>query len=167
MRLIVCDTGPILHLEEAKLLELLQKSGKVYIPKMVDIEMNELSPAWKEHKPKWILIESLLSGEMSEAESLFRAGLLGLGEAEAIILARRLKPQWFLTDDIEARIFASSLGLEVHGSLGLVLWSVAVGHLNYIQSKRALERLTKTSLWISKDIISQTQEALKIIFEGK
>lgn len=32
MRLIVCDTGPILHLTEARLLELLQKSGKVYIP---------------------------------------------------------------------------------------------------------------------------------------
>lgn len=44
MRLIVCDTGPILHLKESKLLELLQKAGKVYIPKMVDTEMNELYP---------------------------------------------------------------------------------------------------------------------------
>lgn len=167
MRLIVCDTGPILHLAEAKLLELLQKSGKVYIPKTVDMEMNELFPAWKEYKPEWILIVSLLPDEMSEAESLFRAGLLGLGEAEAIVLARRLKPEWFLTDDVEARIFASSLGIEVHGSLGVVLWSAAIGHLDYIQSKKALKKLTETSLWISRDIISQTQEALKIIFEGK
>jgi hypothetical protein len=29
MRLIVCDTGPLLHLQEAGLLELLQKSSKV------------------------------------------------------------------------------------------------------------------------------------------
>jgi len=34
MKAIVCDTGPILHLKEAKLLELLQKAGRVYIPRM-------------------------------------------------------------------------------------------------------------------------------------
>lgn len=50
MKLIVCDTGPILHLQEANLLELLQKTGKIYIPKMVDIEMNELCPQWKKHR---------------------------------------------------------------------------------------------------------------------
>jgi len=97
MRLIVCDTGPILHLQEARLLGLLQKSGKVYIPRMVDIEMNELHPLWRKHRPEWITIEPLLPNETKEAESLFLSGLLGFGEAEAIILAKRLKPEWFLT----------------------------------------------------------------------
>ena len=96
--------------------------------------------------------------------SLFLAGLLGFGEAEAIILAKRLKPDWFLTDDIEARIFANSLGIEVHGSVGTVLWSAGVGHLNYAESKEALDRLSKTSLWISKDILSQAQKAIEIMF---
>lgn len=146
MRLIVCDTGPILHLTEARLLELLQKSGKVYIPKMVDVEMNELYPLWEKQKPEWIFIEPLRPDETREAESLSLSGLLGLGEAEAIILAKRLKPEWFLTDDTEARIFASLLGMEVHGSLGMVLWSAAVGHSNYIESMEALDRLSKTSL---------------------
>ena len=164
MRVIVCDTGPILHLQEARLLELLQKSGKVYIPRMVGIEMNELHPLWRKHRPEWITIEPLLPNETKEAKSLFLSGLLGFGEAEAIILAKRLKPEWFLTDDTEARIFASSLGMEVHGSLGIVLWSAAVGHLSYSESKEALERLSKTSLWISKDILLESQKALKTIF---
>lgn len=164
MRLIVCDTGPILHLQEAMLLELLQKAGKVYTPKIVDAEINEIYPKWGKDKPGWISVEPLLPDETKEAESLFLSGLLGLGEAEAIILAKRLKSDWLLTDDIEARIFANSLGMEVHGSLGIVLWSAAVGHLNYAESKEALERLSKTSLWISKGILLQAQKALKKIY---
>ncbi len=164
MKLIVCDTGPILHLKEAGLLELLQKAGKVYIPSMVDAERTELYPFWKKHRPEWIVIEPLLPDESVQAESLFLAGLLGFGEAEAIILTKRLKPDWFLTDDIEARIFSNTLGIEVHGSLGIVLWSGAVGHLSYAESKEALDRLSKTSLWISKDILLQAQKALEIMF---
>lgn len=164
MKLIVCDTGPILHLQEANLLELLQKTGKVYIPKMVDTEMNELCPQWKKHRQEWIFVEPLLPDETKQAESLFLSGLLGFGEAEAIVLAKRLNPEWFLTDDTEARILANSMGMEVHGSLGIVLWSAAVGNLNHIKSKKALDRLSKTSLWISKDILSEAQKALKTIF---
>ena len=88
-----------------------------------------------------------------------------MGEAEAIVLSKRLNPDWFLTDDTEARILANSMGIEVHGSLGVVLWSAAVGHLNYSESKKALDRLSKTSLWISKDILSQARNALKTMFE--
>mgnify|MGYP001571998436 FL=1 len=98
---------------------------------------------------------------------MYLAGLLDLGEAEAIVLSKRLKPDWFLTDDVEARIFANSLGIEVHGSLGVVLWSAAVGNLNYAESKEALNRLSKTSLWLSKNIIEQAQKALKIMFENE
>ena len=164
MKLIICDTGPILHLNEAGLLELLKKAGKVCIPGKVDAEMNELYPLWSNQRPEWIIIEPLLPDEAAKAESLFFARLLGFGEAEAIILARRLKPDWFLTDDIGARVFANSLGIEVHGSLGIVLWSAAVGHLSYAGSKEALDRLSKTSLWTSKDILSQAQKALRTMF---
>jgi len=165
MRITVCDTGPILHLIEAGLLGLLQDVGKVYIPKLVDSEMSDLYHHWEKERPEWILIEPLRPDEVEKAESLFLSGLLDTGEAEAIILAKRLNVEWFLTDDTEARIFADSLDIEVHGSLGIVLWSAAVGNLNYEESKDALDRLSKTSLWISKDILSQAQRALKTIFE--
>ncbi len=165
MRLIVCDTGPILHLKEAKLLNLLKKAGTIYIPSMVDIEINEISSAWEKQKPDWLNVETLSPNETMQAESLYLSGLLDFGEAEAIILAKRLKPEWFLTDDTEARILAKSLGMEVHGSLGIVLWSAAIGHFSYTESINALDSLSKTSLWISKDILSQAQKALKTIFD--
>ncbi len=46
---------------------------------------------------------------------------LGAGEAEAIALARSLHADWLLTDDAEARVVAQLAGLEVHGSLGVLL----------------------------------------------
>lgn len=79
MRLIVCDTGPILHLKEANLLRLLQKAGKVYIPKMVDIEMREIYSLWEKDKPKWIVVKTLLPDETTQAESLFLSGFLDFG----------------------------------------------------------------------------------------
>lgn len=164
MKLIVCDSGPILHLKEAKLLQLLQKEGKVYIPKTVDTEINELDSSWQECRPEWVFVASLLPDEIIQAESLFLSGVLHLGEAEAIILAKRLNPEWFLTDDTAARIFAHSLEMEVHGSLGIVLWAAAVGHLTYTESQKALDRLSKTSLWISKNILIEAEHALKTMF---
>lgn len=92
-QIIVCDTGPILHLKEANLLSLLQGVGKVCIPEMVDREMNALNPLWKKEKPEWISTESLFPDEVRKAEALFFSGLLDFGEAEAIILAKRLSPK--------------------------------------------------------------------------
>ena len=63
-----------------------------------------------------------------------------------------------------ARVFANSINLECHGSLGVVLWTSAVGNLNYREAKTALNRLFHSSLWVSKNIIEEAYEALKKIF---
>ncbi len=38
----------------------------------------------------------------------------------------QVQAEWLLTDDAAARQLGESLGLEVHGSIGLLLWAVAV-----------------------------------------
>ena len=167
MNPVVCDTGTILHLQEAGLLELLKKAGDIYIPKGVDIELNELYPQWENKRPDWLLIEPLSPDETSQAELLSASGLMDSGEAAAIILSKRLNAIWLLTDDTEARIFATLSGIEVHGSLGIVLWSAAVGHLDYDEAKSALDKLSKTSLWISKAILSQAYKALDTMFKNQ
>jgi len=161
---VVCDTGPVLHLMEAGLLHLLKEAGKIYIPNSVEAELVEISPQWGKERPRWITIKVLTLNEAKEAEFLFLSGLLDLGEAEAIMLSKRLKAKWLLTDDTEARMFAASLGIEVHGSLGIVLWSAATGHLSYSEAMEAIDRLSRTSLWISKHIISEAQKALQKMF---
>jgi len=75
MKTVVCDTGPILHLREADLLDLLAKTGKVFIPKMVDIDLTEIDYFWKDQRPSWILVEILSEIESSQAEVLLRVKL--------------------------------------------------------------------------------------------
>ena len=164
IKTVVCDTGPILHLREAGLLDLLSKLGKVFIPKMVDIELAEIDASWKDQRPSWIFIETLSELESSEAELLHATGLLGAGESEAIIITQRLKADWLLTDDTAARVFANAMGIEVHGSLGIVLWAAAVGYLRYSQAKSGLGRLTQSSLWISQAILERAYKALDEMF---
>jgi hypothetical protein len=65
-------------------------------------------------------------------------GVIHTGEAEALVLARRKKADWFLTDDSTTRLFVSLLGMEVHGSLGVVLWNAAHRHLSRAETERAL-----------------------------
>ena len=95
------------------------------------------------------------------------AGDLHAGEAEALVLARRKKADWFLTDDATTRLFVSLLGLEAHGSLGIILWNAAKGHLSHKESELALNRLEATSLWLSDKIRREARQALEEILSPR
>ena len=165
-RLVVCNTGPLLHLYEAKALELLPLAGRICIPQAVDEELSRLLPQWPRSKSELsrINVLSLSVSSAVEAALWLRSGILDAGEAEAIALAQELNADWFLTDDSTARIFAETKGLECHGSLGLVLWAAAVGHFGYSEAREALERLAASSLWISQSILEEAHEALRQMF---
>jgi predicted nucleic acid-binding protein len=90
---------------------------------------------------------------------------LDAGEAEAIALAKQVAADWLLTDDAAARLFASALGVEVHGSLGILLWAAAAGHLDRIKAEAALSGLAASSLWISRRVLEEARSALQRVFE--
>jgi len=164
VRNIVSNTGPLLHLREAQALDVLRLAGEMHIPKAVDAEMRYLDPAWRTQRPTWVTVETLVEPFAAEAIAWQQAGLLDLGEAEALALARQLQADWFLTDDAAARLVAQVQGLEVHGSLGIVLWAAAVGHFDRAEAEAALERLAQSSLWISARVRAEAWAALKRLF---
>lgn len=163
LRTVVSNTGPLLHLIEAQSLELLKLVGQVHIPKAVVREVSRHQPTWS--IPNWIKISPLSESNVAEAEAWQQASLLDLGEAEALALARQLSADWFLTDDTAARFLAQKLNLEVHGSLGVVLWAAAVGHLDRGEAEASLARLSASSLWLSARVLSEAQKALAKLFE--
>lgn len=159
VRLVVSNTGPLLHLAEARALQILSYAGEVHIPKAVEVEMSHLDSTWR--TPRWIKVDSLDASRQGRAQTWHQAGLLDRGEAEAIALAQQIQAAWFLTDDAAARLFAQALGLEVHGSLGLVLWAVATGHLQRREAEEVLDRLAQSSLWISPRVLAEAKAALQ------
>ena len=162
MRRIVSDTGPLLHLAEAQALQLLELTGEVHIPRQVAMDMAYLVSDWR--TPAWITVEPLREPHSSEAVAWQHAGLLDAGEAEATALARQVGADWLLTDDAAARLFASALGIEVHGSLGILLWAAAAGHLDRIEAEAALSRLAASSLWVSGRVLEEARSALQRMF---
>jgi predicted nucleic acid-binding protein len=101
---------------------------------------------------------------MLQAERLRGAGGLGAGESEAIALAQSVSADWLLTDDAGARVVGAFVGLEVHGSLGVVLWAAARRVLRREEAFQVLSRLEKSSMWISPRILASAREALDELF---
>ena len=160
MKVIVCDAGPIIHLYEAKVLKLLKKAGSVYIPDYVYREaVNEidLARSW----PNWLQIIQLTNPEKEEAKFWAKIGDFHYGESEAFVLARKMNADWLLTDDAAARFFASLSGIEVHGSLGLVLWNAAQRYIKRDEAEKALTNLKNSSLWLSTAVYSEARQALQ------
>lgn len=164
MRVVVCDTGPLLHLREAGSLDLLAATGRIVIPPAVRAELTGHDPYWKENIPEWVMVESLEPDFFQRAVRWSQAGLLHAGESEALSLAIQLTAGWLLTDDAAARLFAQQQGLEVHGSLGVVLWAAVTGHLQPADAESRLEALARSSLWISPRVLGEARAALRQIF---
>jgi predicted nucleic acid-binding protein len=160
---VVCDTGPVLHLHEAEALDLLSLIDSVCIPSSVDRELIRLVGDWPTHRSSQLQVVELEAGSTGRAAQWTGAGLLHSAESEALALALQMKAHWYLTDDTAARELAKSLGVEAHGSLGLVLWAAAHGHLNREESVTLLEALFASSLWVSPSIREQARDALKRI----
>jgi hypothetical protein len=131
----------------------------------VQDELNELIPAWRRHRPRWLRVRRLSAEQRNDPIVRQLARELGAGEAEAITLARLLDADWLLTDDAEARVIAQLVGLEVHGSLGVILWGAATGRLGEAEANAALNRLRRSSLWISTAVFEEARRALGKLFE--
>ncbi len=163
MRVVVCDTGPILHLHEIGGLDLLEKTGEVILPKAVNTELLAHLPEWAKEHPACLRVVAVSAGDRHWMDLCQSMGL-GIGEAEAVALARSVHADWLLTDDAAARVVATLMGLEVHGSLGVILWAAAAGHADRHRAFALLDRLAKSSLWISPRILDEARQALTNLF---
>ncbi len=160
-RIVICDTGPLLHLSEANAIHLLQLAGEVIIPPAVAKEFKQNAPDAK--LPGWIRVKDL--DEPYGKKALGWSKQIDAGEAAAIALMLQEQAEWLLSDDAKARQFAESLGLEVHGSIGLLLWGVAERHLeNRDDALTLLNALADSSLWISDRVLRQARQAIDTLF---
>jgi predicted nucleic acid-binding protein len=160
MKRLVADTGPVLHLHEAGALHLLPLAGEIFLPPLVAAELRPRISAL----PKWAKVQALSSTAQARALEWRRAGLLHVGEAEALALARESKSDWFLTDDAAARLMAESLNVEVHGSIGVVLWAAVNRLVKKSEAEAFLIGLEKSSLWMSLKVRIEARAALEKLF---
>jgi len=54
--------------------------------------------------------------------------------------------------------------MEVHGSLGVILWNAAHKHLSRAETEEALNGLEASSLWLSPKIYQEARQSLDDIY---
>jgi predicted nucleic acid-binding protein len=136
----VVDASPLIFLAKLDRLQLLARSaGEVLVPPAVLDEIgryDDLAAAKiRESAASWLRTvapEDLAALEVLEAE-------VGGGEAAAITLAREIRAERIVVDDLDARRHARRLGLRPVGTLGLLLAARLKGEIESVRTE--LERL--------------------------
>ena len=123
-RPVVCDAGPVIHLDELSCLDLLQDFAQVVLPMAVRREVERHRPAaLRRSKISWSH-----TGPHGPAppEVLVVARIVPLhdGEVEALRIALEHPGALLLTDDTAARLAARSLGIPVHGTIGVLVRAI-------------------------------------------
>ena len=113
MKLVIADTGPLIHLHQAQALDLLPMLGDVVVTPQVVQEWSKQSENLRPQTfPTWLQVVAPSSAAATRCESWVQSGLLHAGEAESLAVALEIQPDWFLTDDTAAREFAITLNVE-------------------------------------------------------
>lgn len=149
-KIVVSDTSCFIALSKIKELQILQKLyGRIITtPTVVD--------EFGEHLPEWIQVQP--------PKDLQKQQLLELqvdrGEASAVILALELEADLIILDDYKARLSAEKLGMNITGTLGVIIRAKKAGILHSIQP--LIDKLRKTDFRVSEELLI---EALKIAGE--
>ncbi|NJM43783.1 MAG: DUF3368 domain-containing protein [Brachymonas sp.] len=151
-RIIVADASPLIGLAKCQQLPLLMRMFEaVHVPQRVVIEVTapdkplaaEISLFIQNHA----IVEADRDSELSE--KLKRR--LDAGEIQALCCAQDLKCP-VLIDERKGRLIAQAHGIEIMGSLGLLLSAKRDGHLERI--KPSIEQLREYGYLLGDELIA-------------
>lgn len=144
--IVVSDTSPLAYLVEIGVADSLPLLfGEVYIPPAVMAELcHPLCPAamWIKQPPAWLRV--------AVPQNVPAHLALDLGEQEAIALALELGATRLLIDEHRGRETARSLGLQVAGTLAVL---IAGAEHQLFDGAAALDRLERTNFYASKELL--------------
>lgn len=153
---VVCDAGPLIHLDELDCLDLLSDFQTILVPEQVWREVEKHRPDALKHPDVVMQRVSIDLSEYSPFQTLVRALALDLGEQAALSLMERYPQAILLTDDAAARLAAESLGYEAHGSIGIMLRAIRRQQRTRRQVLVTLRNLpTQSSLHIRPDLLQR------------
>ena len=147
MRKVIANTTPLIALANIDQLELLHKLyGMIIIPQAVMDEIVRDPARQRVHSSSWIKVEAIRDQSQKD---IFRARLHA-GEVEVMILAREQKADLVIMDDDAAKKTAKFLGLNVTGTLGVLLKAKKEGYLEKIEP--VMNELIRDGLFISDTV---------------
>ncbi len=160
----VSNTSPLLYLAKLGKLDLLRKLfNKIFIPTAVYeeavlkgkeksfIDARVIEQAINE---KWIEVKKV---NLNNKE---RYSEIDIGESEAIELAKTLNSNLLLIDDAPARVIAESFGLNVKGTLFVLMKAYSNKLINENEIRNLLSRLISSGFRISPELYGKILEEI-------
>ena len=161
--IVVSDTTPLIALMKAARLELLEKLfGRILIPKAVyqELTSNETFKDEAETIKICPFLDVVSVADSKTVDVLRRATGLDLGESEAIVYAESSAANILLMDERKGRLIASSMGLPVMGSIGVLREAHAAGLIDTDEFRSAIEQMQDAGIRLSERLIQSIMDEL-------
>ena len=152
--LVVCDAGPLIHLDELGCLDLLADFRAVLVPAEVWREVQRYRPSALGQSV--VTLRQLTPTQPVPPALTPMARLLALhaGELEALRVALEHNPALLLTDDTAARLAARNLSIRAHGTLGILLRAIRRGQRSKDELIEVLRELPqKSTLHLKRSLL--------------
>lgn len=148
----VVDTSPLSFLAKLGHLELLKTGAETTCVAQVVVDetqakLDDAACIISVACESWLSIRQVAN---RQAVEILLADL-GPGEAETIVLARGIKADRVVMDDLDARRFARRVGLKPIGTLGLLLAARLQGKVP--SRRREIARLEATGFRVAPDLV--------------
>lgn len=159
---VVCDAGPIIHLDELGCGNLFQDFKEVLLTEAVWNEIISNRPSgWNRTDLPFVRKSNYVPvGE--ELNTLCRVFSLHRGEVSALGIMEKNPGALFLTDDCAARLVAGKMGYNVHGTIGILLRAIRRDILKPSEVLNLLSELPqRSSLYIRNSLLNEIILKLK------
>lgn len=151
---VVCDAGPLIHLDELGVRDLLEDFREVVIPARVWAEVQHHRPEALRAPPPNFQRRDLETSSAPHFRALAQALALDAGEQEALSCRELTTGGVLLTDDAAARLAAQALGYRAHGTVGVLLRAIRRRQRSVDEVVALLEVIpSRSTLHIRSDLL--------------
>src|SRR5688572_20371388 len=160
--LVICDAGPLIHLDELGCLDLLRDFGEVLVPDAVWQEVARHRPSALRRRKLALRRSLAIPQPTAELTQFAKAFLLAAGEVAALRLMQEYPEAILLTDDSAARLVAERLGHEAHGTIGVVVRALRRKQRTKRQVLNLLRSIPRrSSLFVDKRLLDSVLDEVE------
>ena len=167
MRVAVSNSGPLIHLTLAGLLDFVFKLFDfIIIPPLVYEEI--VVKGKEQSNSDAYILERAVNNELIKIEAVKKgsenitSSKLHRAEIDTINLYLQSNFEIILLDDEEARVFARKLGIKVSGTLGILVKLYRNGFFGFSKALQYLKKINEI-MYLSSDVYCFIEKVLKEI----
>jgi predicted nucleic acid-binding protein len=163
---VVCDAGPIIHLDELDCLDLLTDFQEILISDTIWKEIKRYRPLDLKRSDLSFTLSPVKYPISEILLTICRIFSLDAGETEALAIMENNPNTVFLTDDASARLVAKQMGFKVHGTIGILVRSIRRGQMKPEEVISIIKKIPiKSTLHIKPSLIEEVISRIKNEFK--